>query len=561
MNETAPLISGSNARGSIASHTADSKYCVVLTDDNLNNARWLLYVSHLFNQFSEQSWQFCLAIFLSAFTNYESLILVTSYGLVTYSFVFFFGSSIGRHIDGTNRLTIARQFICLENICVLTATYMCYILLSKEANINIDVNSEEHDDLDTVTESIYDRKSILLLIGIHLLGAIALVLDTGFLVAVERDWIVVMSINASNIQKSSGRELTQEEELEVQKSWLSDTNVKMRQIDLSCKIVAPAAAGFFIALFDDGTSKQHGYDLRGAALLVGGVNVAALIVEYICTAKIYHEVPGLSPDPNIVADDDMMAATRNLGKIKDVDLPEDNKTKNKNRRSLHFFDDLEVYFSQSICWAGFSLSLLYLNVALTFGNIMTGYLIWRGISMEMIGLWRGVASAAGLGGTFVYHCMVKKMSLVDVGMVSVVFQLLCLTACYVSLFVDNINIFFTLLISGVCFSRIGLWVFDISITQLMQLHIPAPVRGVVGGVQQSLNAFFTVIIYTAGLFISNPKYFYIYASISFAGVVLAAFFYGLMVFSRKRIFQSNDNIESAPIEQLKSDSERTPDSR
>jgi iron-regulated transporter 1 len=314
---------------------------------------------------------------------------------------------------------------------------------------------------------------------------------------------------------------------------------------LSCSIVAPAAAGFFIALFDDGTSKQHGYDLRGAAVLVGGVNVAALIVEYICTAKIYHEVPGLAPDSNIVAcADDGMMATCDLGKgKKDMDLSEENnKTKNKNRRrSLKFLDDLEVYFSQSICWAGFSLSLLYLNVALTFGNIMTGYLVWRGISMEMIGLWRGVASAAGLGGTFVYHCMVKKMSLVNVGMASVVFQLLCLTACYVSLFVDDINIFFTLLISGVCFSRIGLWVFDISITQLMQLHIPAPVRGLVGGVQQSLNAFFTVIIYTAGLFISNPKYFYIYASISFTGVALAAVFYGLMVFSRKRIFHNSND--------------------
>ena len=542
MNETDPLISGSNARGSKASHTADNKRRVALTVDNLNDARWLLYVSHLFNQFSEQSWQFCLAIFLSAFTNYESLILVTSYGLVTYSFIFFFGSSIGRYIDGTNRLTIARQFICLENICVLTATYMCYILLSKEeANINID-NNPEHE---SIKESIYDKKSIILLIGIHLLGAIAKVLDTGFPVAVERDWIVVMSIGASNIQKSSERDLTKEEERDVQKSWLSDTNVKMRQIDLSCSIVAPAAAGFFIALFDDGTSKQHGYDLRGAAVLVGGVNVAALIVEYICTAKIYHEVPGLAPDSNIVAcADDGMMATCDLGKgKKDMDLSEENnKTKNKNRRrSLKFLDDLEVYFSQSICWAGFSLSLLYLNVALTFGNIMTGYLVWRGISMEMIGLWRGVASAAGLGGTFVYHCMVKKMSLVNVGMASVVFQLLCLTACYVSLFVDDINIFFTLLISGVCFSRIGLWVFDISITQLMQLHIPAPVRGLVGGVQQSLNAFFTVIIYTAGLFISNPKYFYIYASISFTGVALAAVFYGLMVFSRKRIFHNSND--------------------
>jgi len=90
-----------------------------------------------------------------------------------------------------------------------------------------------------------------------------------------------------------------------------------------------------------------------------------------------------------------------------------------------------------------------------------------------------------------------------------------------------------------CFSRIGLWVFDISVTQLMQLHIPPPVRGLVGGVQQSINAFFTVISYVVGLFISDPENFTIYASISFGGVMLAAIFYGLMVFTRRRTFGSS----------------------
>ena len=154
--------------------------------------------------------------------------------------------------------------------------------------------------------------------------------------------------------------------------------------------------------------------------------------------------------------------------------------------------------------------------------------------MDAIGVWRGVASAAGLAGTFVYHFMAKRTSLINTGMASIMFQFLCLTSCYVSLFVENNSISFAMLVVGVCLSRIGLWVFDISVTQLTQEHIPAPIRGLVGGVQQSLNAFFTILAYGVGLFISDPKDFHIYASTAYAGVALAAVFYAKNVFARQQ---------------------------
>jgi len=136
----------------------------------------------------------------------------------------------------------------------------------------------------------------------------------------------------------------------------------------------------------------------------------------------------------------------------------------------------------------------------------------------------------------------------DIGMISVTFEVLCLSVCYGSLFVHDNNMFFIMLIAGVCFSRIGLWVFDISVTQLMQLHIPPPVRGLIGGVQQSLNAFFTVIIYVAGLFISDPKYFKRFAFLSYAGVTSAAIFYGVMVFARRKNFIfRKDNINELSV--------------
>lgn len=506
--ENAPLLDGSRKEGTVNSSISDPVVDngVESADGDLDHARRLLYISHTFNQFSEQAWQFCVALFLAAFTNNQSLILVTSYGLVTYSFVCFFGPTVGRYVDKKDRLVVARTFIGFENLAVLTATVMCYILLSRER-------------VATSSVSQYDTKSVLLLISIHLLGSVAMILDSGFLVAIERDWIVVMSSVACHGSKHS---LVKEKE-DIKKEWLSDTNVKMRQIDLSCKILAPAVSGMYIAFLDDGTSLNHGYNLRGATVIVGGVNVAALIVEYICTAKIYNKIPELATKQEKV----------DVGK----DIKEETEVMGGTDR-LKFWGDLQVYFSQSICWAGFALALLYLNVALSFGNIMTIYLVWRGIDIKAIGFWRGASAAAGLVGTFVYHIISQKIDLVDVGMISVTFEFLCLSVCYGSLFVKDNSLFFILLIAGVCFSRIGLWVFDISVTQLMQLHIPPPIRGLIGGVQQSLNAFFTVVIYVAGLFISDPENFKRFASLSYAGVTSAAIFYGVMVFARRNRFIS-----------------------
>ena len=552
---------GSNGNGGLHPRTTN-------TNTQLDAARQLMYVSHFFNQFSEQMWQICLALFLAAYTNNTSLLLVMTYNLVTYLFVCVFGGKIGRYIDGTDRLRVARQFIGLENCAVITATFLCYLLLSRDAErmttaaattlmsgttvvatteiTDSTANSEDE-------ELLYTVKSLALLIGIHLLGAVAMILDTGFLVAVERDWIVMMSIGACNVERSIRGSptttttttgvvvLTHDDEEAVKQAWLTETNVKMRQIDLTCKMIAPALGGIFIGLFDDGTSPNHGYELRYATLLVGAINMVALVVEYICTAKIYKAIPELqsssvsSTDPADVIDDDEEEEDGNTDTEQQHKI---NAEKDETSVWAQYMEDLTIYFSQTVGWAGFALALLYLNIALSFNNNLTIYLVWRRIGMATIGFWRGVSAAAGLAGTFVYQYMsgTKKMQLIDIGMISVVFEVICLSFCFAAIFVDDNFWCMVLLVGGVCFSRIGLWVFDISVTMLMQIHVPADIRGLTGGVQQSLNAFFTVIGYLVGLFFADPAAFYYLASLSFAGVVLAGLFYGIMVFSKRTTF-------------------------
>lgn len=324
----------------------------------LKHARRLLYVSHLFSQFSEVAWQFCLILFLAAFANYGSLILVSTYGLVSGIAVCLTGSRAGRFIDGSNRLFVAQRFIWTENVSVLIATLFCYILLEKaKTSDNVAYTAEEspvwsywfRSRLDGVP---LDAVSVTMLIGIHLLGSIARILDRGFVVAIERDWIVVMSKLTSPTYGSSSSLSDSSMPGEAERQWLSTTNVTMKQIDLSCKVVAPAIAGFFIAAFDDGTDPRHGGDLSGAAVLVGLVNALALVVEYICTARIYSLIPDLAtkapPRPS---------SRVNLHEIHSDNLPEI-PTIGCGMCKVTIPESLELYFEQSVAPGGLALSLL-----------------------------------------------------------------------------------------------------------------------------------------------------------------------------------------------------------
>jgi iron-regulated transporter 1 len=78
---------------------------------------------------------------------------------------------------------------------------------------------------------------------------------------------------------------------------------------------------------------------------------------------------------------------------------------------------------------------------------------------------------------------------------------------------------------SVCASRIGLWVFDIAVTQLQQERIADGIRVRVGGVQSALNAFCTLASFTIGFLFPDPQHFYIFPATAFFSVALASLAY------------------------------------
>ena len=560
-------------------------------------ARRYLYVSHCLAQFSEIAWQFSLTLFLIASTNYQSLILVSSYGFTVSLAVTLGSSKVGTYIDKSqdtgNRLSVARWLLLGENTCVILATIFCYILLvTLPSQSQYSTNSSVENQ--SVPRGIFhgvpkDFLSILCLLMIHVAGSMAQILDCGFLVAMERDWVVVLcqSYGRATVcqkppiakQGDSRTVDTTNEDLSNNvtskaafRQWLSETNVTMKQIDLTCKVVAPAIIGFFVPLtsssglsidtesdqqVDSHEESTPNANLEWACLMVGALNAFALLVEYYCTAFVYQTIPALAKTHHSILMETMKADdTNHTTKVPMSEEEEDGadlsvsssdmaRLLDDSRHSKASYSTMELdsgslklcigselvlYFQQSIAWGGFALALLYSN-ALTFGNgIMTGYLLYRGVDVATVGVLRGTASVIGLLGTCVYHLAVKRLSLESTGMVSICYQTMCLFVGLVSLFVGNKNTSLIMLVSGVCLSRIGLWVFDITVTQMQQEEIPDGIRGRVGGVQQALNSVFNLLSFVSGFLYPHPEQFFVFVCAGFLGVVAATVCFSLGVF-------------------------------
>ena len=62
-----------------------------------------------------------------------------------------------------------------------------------------------------------------------------------------------------------------------------------------------------------------------------------------------------------------------------------------------------------------------------------------------------------------------------------------------------------MLMAGVAASRLGPWMFDLAVMQLMQDGVPEHERCVVGGVPSSLQSVFDLPTYVMAIVISDPR--------------------------------------------------------
>eukprot|EP00980_Cylindrotheca_fusiformis_P017913 scaffold5684_cov71-Cylindrotheca_fusiformis.AAC.2 len=610
---------------------------------NLEYARRLLYISHFTSQFAEWAWQFSLVIWLAALSDYSSLFLVSIYQATAQLLVLSLVPTLSKMIDSTttttsssttitsttattttitrnkkqqwNRSQFATYLIAAQNVCVFIATMTIGFTMKRHCQLvppKISNDNNHDDDDDAIS---FSRMALIAIICCF--GGMAQVLDKTVVVAIERDWIVVMadeSKNKTTNKQQQEEDEQQEDEDEVESfssstsssSWLQDTNVTLKQMDLSCQVLGPSISGLVLANYGN----RNG---NGGFGWVGGCTVVSLITEVLCMKQIYQLVPSLQQQQqqqqqhqnisnnNFSQEESLMAPEKketitagnndNLSLQQeetqqqqrqnasqesslmalDDDPTHEDRTENNNIQSFSFNNNnnntvcwdirkhhqLQVYASQTMAWAGLGLALLYFNV-LTFSGMMTAYLVSCGMSKFTIGIWRGISSIVGLLGTFVFSQSQSRLhlDLETTAFWSLIWEFGWLTLSLSSIWVNNDNnnndnggssstnqnnatLAATLLIAGVLPSRIGLWVYDISVTQLFQQTVAPNVRGQVGGTQMSLNAFFEFLPFVLGMIYSDVNDFWILIVGGYLSVGLAIVLYTFGVYlPYKNAFQA-----------------------
>ncbi|KAF1914462.1 Ferroporti-1 [Ampelomyces quisqualis] len=443
-----------------------------------------LYISHTLSTWNSRTFEFGAVIFLATIFP-GTLFFASCYALFRSLAAVALGSWIGGLVDRQNRLFVVRQSIIWQRSSVALS---CLVLLGMRRYIKKD---SEKEDKGWVVWVLFGVSVVLACVE-----KLAYIANT---VAVERDWIVVVS-----------------ESLRVERE---DLNSGMRRIDLLAKLVAPVCIGLL-----------DGYSTSLAIWVTFVQNALSVGVEYVAIAHVYAGVPALS-----------WGKGRNetgvsQGSITPPSSPSTSTTttlETKASRTSNFLAPYISFTHNPAFLASLALSLLYLTV-LSFAGQMTTYLLTLGFTSTHVSLMRLVSVGLELSATCAAPILMKRIGAVRSGLWFINEQVasLALALVFWLTYTEHARVGGLALICGIIVSRLGLWGFDLCVQFLVQDATPPASRGSFSAVEMSLQNFFELVSFATTMVWYRPEDFYVPVCISGAAVaVSAACFSG---FVRKR---------------------------
>merc|ERR1719158_2616569 len=430
---------------------------------------WRVYSAHALSTWGDNMWWFAGGCYMLEMHK-ESLRLTAIYGLVIAASVILFGASVGRFIDKTRRLTAARIFLTVQN----TAVSVCALLLAWFISYK-----------EELTEECQHWVMVCVSVGAIILASVARLASSGTNIIIQKDWIVVIAGDDTDKR--------------------AKMNSILRTIELTTYMLAPAVAGQLFTFF--------GFGYTG--IIIAGWNLVSVCLEYLLLALIYKKYPALSNKRIKGAESD------------DDDEDDESDDSNPLQEALTGW---RTYLTHPVMKAGVGLACLYMTV-LGFDNITYGYCLMQGVPHAVLGVLVGVSALVGVAGSLAYPVLRNRVGIERTGLLGMFLLITCSSLAVISAFLPGSPMDLSILVSqvstpimdnqtsnysvevvevtsernwtepefwceyasvlvfltGIILARFGLWVVDLTINQLLQEKVAEDVRGVVNGVQDSLN--------------------------------------------------------------------------
>ncbi|XP_075485962.1 solute carrier family 40 member 2-like isoform X3 [Primulina tabacum] len=379
-----------------------------------------LYVGHFLARWGARMWEFSVGLYMINVWP-DSLLLAAVYGVVESASTALFGPLIGQWVDKLSYIQVLQLWLLSQNLSFMVAGGGVLGILVYTGSMSLNFTA-----------------FISLVVLINISGAVGVLSTLAGTILIEREWVVVISEGQSP-------------------DVLTKMNSIIRRIDLVCKLFAPVVSGFIISFVS----------LTASALTMALWNVLSVLLQYWLLISVYKGMPALK---EISERKVSRSLVREVDEV-DFQQPESStrETIIDNFSNTPYIRAWKVYIQQEVALPGLALALLYFTV-LSFGSLMTATLEWEGIPTYVIGLARGISATVGIAATFLYPELQSHISTLRTGLWSIWSQWTCLLLCVASVFISNKIVAAYMLMSGVAASRLGLWMFDLSVIQQMQVR-------------------------------------------------------------------------------------------
>ena len=473
-----------------------------------------LYVSRALSALGARFKAFCLGVFINKLAS-ENLRIVAIYGFVVNVSAIIFGASVGRWIDQNKRLFAAKVCLLAENVSV-TLAYLVLVLY--------------------YTFWMENEVSKWIVIGsVILISILANLASLGCKITIEKDWIVVMT---------AGDE-----------TRLASMNAVFTTINLAALVLSPMFSGLLFHLANQ----------EVVALAIGLWNIVSIFIEYYLMISIYNDHPELAMKKELepVAID---------GTKKSVDWISCRLDKPWN-----YIKDVgtgwKLYMTHNVRNAGLGLAFLWMTV-LGFDNITYGFCLAQCVTDGILGILVGVSAFIGILGSLSFPYIRKRFGLAKTGVIGMGCLITADMLCVISIWLDGspfdplnienqaqeiekindndldrspvvptfsdtnnstlstsedpsdcqISSFLSVsvLLSGILMAKFGLWIADITITQTIQEDVEEEHRGVINGVQNSMNSLMDTIKFTLVILLPAEKTFGLLILASFVSIICGA---------------------------------------
>ncbi|XP_044525643.1 solute carrier family 40 member 1 [Gracilinanus agilis] len=524
----------------------------------VTSAKFLLYLGHSLSTWGDRMWHFAVSVFLVELYG-NSLLLTAVYGLVVAGSVLVLGAIIGDWVDKNPRLKVAQTSLVVQNVSVI----VCGIILMMVFLHKI--------DLMTMYNGWILTSCYILIISIANIANLA---STATGITIQRDWIVVVAGDDRSKLADMNATIRRIDQL--------NNILAPMAVGQIMTFGSPVIGCGFIAGWNLVSMCVEYFLLWKVYQKTPALALKALPKADETELKQLN----LQKDIESKAQEGSHLMGEKDPKKYEFENEKEPGCASQIAEPFRTFRDGWIsYYNQSVFLAGMGLSFLYMTV-LGFDCITTGYAYTQGLSGSVLSLLMAASAITGIMGTVAFTKLRQRCGLVRTGVISGISQMACLTLCVISVFMPGspldlsvspfedirtrliqseelrqivpterpetsfstgmhnlLNesyptkgypemspkpvslISVSLLFAGVIAARIGLWAFDLTVTQLLQENVIESERGIINGVQNSMNYLLDLIHFIMVILAPNPEAFGLLVLISVSFVVMGHMMY------------------------------------